>query len=130
MTMWLMSPKQSNYLPSALLVAGLVIAVGAGFTVMRSSAEVAHTIPAPAVDEQAGAQTSEVAVLAAGCFWGVQGVFQHVNGVTNAVSGYAGGEQKTARYEMVGSGSTGHAEAVRVTFDPRKISYGQILQIY
>ena len=130
MTMWLMSPKQSSYLPSALLVAGLVIAVGAGFTVMRSSAEVAHTIPAPAVDEQAGAQTSEVAVLAAGCFWGVQGVFQHVNGVTNAVSGYAGGEQKTARYEMVGSGSTGHAEAVRVTFDPRKISYGQILQIY
>ena len=74
--------------------------------------------------------TSEIVVLAGGCFWGVQGVFQHVNGVTNAVSGYAGGEQKTAHYEIVGSAPTGHAESVRITFDPRKISYGRILQIY
>src|ERR1700738_854967 len=109
MTIWLMSPKQSNYLPSALLVAGLVIAVGAGFTVMRSSAGARPPHPAPAVDEQAGAQTSEVAVLAAGCFWGVQGVFQHVNGVTNAVSGYAGGEAKTAHYEIGGNGRGGAA---------------------
>src|SRR5215510_1522888 len=71
-----------------------------------------------------------LAVLAGGCFWGVQGVFQHVNGVTNAVSGYAGGDKATANYETVGSGRTGHAETVRVTFDPRKISYGRILQIY
>jgi peptide-methionine (S)-S-oxide reductase len=129
MTKTLMRRKR-NYLPAALLATAVVVAVGAGFTVLGSSAEVAHVIPAPAVDEPAGAQTSEVAVLAGGCFWGVQGVFQHVKGVTNAVSGYAGGEKRTAQYEMVGSGSTGHAESVRITFDPRKISYGQILQIY
>jgi peptide-methionine (S)-S-oxide reductase len=73
---------------------------------------------------------SEVAVLAGGCFWGVQGVFQHVDGVTSAVSGYAGGSANTAHYEMVGTNTTGHAESVRVTFDPRRISYGRILQIY
>ncbi|MBC7414688.1 MAG: peptide-methionine (S)-S-oxide reductase MsrA, partial [Herminiimonas sp.] len=64
------------------------------------------------------------------CFWGVQGVFEHVKGVTSAVSGYAGGEQSTARYDDVGSGATGHAEAVKITFDPRVISYARILQIY
>jgi peptide-methionine (S)-S-oxide reductase len=93
------------------------------------AAEQPHVIPAPAVDEPAQ-QGIEVAVLAGGCFWGVQGVFQHVNGVISAVSGYAGGEKKTAHYEMVGSGTTGHAESVRITFDPSKISYGRILQIY
>jgi peptide-methionine (S)-S-oxide reductase len=87
-------------------------------------------IPAPAQDEAAGNAKSEVAVLAGGCFWGVQGVFQHVKGVANAVSGYAGGAAKTAQYEMVGSGATGHAESVKITYDPHKISYGRILQIY
>ncbi|MGE3875833.1 MAG: peptide-methionine (S)-S-oxide reductase MsrA [Parvibaculaceae bacterium] len=87
-------------------------------------------IPAPAVDEAPGSGKSEVAVVAGGCFWGVQGVFQHVDGVTNAVSGYAGGEAQTAQYEVVGSGTTGHAESVKITFDPKKISYGRILQIY
>ena len=90
----------------------------------------ARAIPAPASDETAGQATSEVAILAGGCFWGVQGVFQHVEGVTNAVSGYAGGDQKTAQYKTVSMGRTGHAEAVQVTYDPRKISYGRILQIY
>jgi peptide-methionine (S)-S-oxide reductase len=71
-----------------------------------------------------------VAILAGGCFWGVQGVFQHVDGVTSAVSGYAGGAKDTAHYEMVSSGSTGHAEAVQITFDPHRISYGRLLQIY
>ena len=93
-------------------------------------AEVPRTVPPPAVDEPAGARTSEVAVLAGGCFWGVQAVYQHTKGVTNAVSGYAGGEQRTAHYEMVGTGRTGHAEAVEVTFDPRVVSYGQLLQIF
>jgi peptide-methionine (S)-S-oxide reductase len=134
MTNSLMSHKRSNHLRSTLLVTALVIATGSGLAVLRSTAEVAHAIPAPAVDEQAasGSQpaSSEVAVLAGGCFWGVQGVFQHVSGVTNAVSGYAGGEKKTAHYEVVGSGRTGHAESVQITFDPRKISYGHILQIY
>jgi peptide-methionine (S)-S-oxide reductase len=69
-------------------------------------------------------------VLAGGCFWGVQGVFQHVKGVTSAVSGYTGGEKGTAEYETVSTGSTGHAESVEVTFDPHQISYGRILQIY
>ena len=74
--------------------------------------------------------TSAVVVLAGGCFWGVQGVFQHVKGVTSAISGYAGGEKKTARYETVGSGRTGHAESVQVTYDPRQISYGRLLHIF
>jgi peptide-methionine (S)-S-oxide reductase len=68
-------------------------------------------------------------VLAGGCFWGVQGVFQHVKGVAGAVSGYAGGEKSTARYETVGGGDTGHAESVKVIYDPRQISYGRILQV-
>ncbi|MFM9425027.1 peptide-methionine (S)-S-oxide reductase [Variovorax sp. GrIS 2.14] len=98
------------------------------------AAENAVVIPAPADDAASAAAASttapETAVVAGGCFWGVQGVFQHVKGVTSAVSGYAGGDEKTARYESIGSGSTGHAEAVRITYDPKQISYGRILQIY
>ncbi|MGH7122758.1 MAG: peptide-methionine (S)-S-oxide reductase MsrA [Stellaceae bacterium] len=112
-----------------LLLVGLL--AGAGITLLPAtpSAEEARTIPAPAIDPPSTAST-EVAVLAAGCFWGVQGVLQHVEGVSNAVSGYAGGAQATADYEIVSSGSTGHAESVQVTFDPRKISYGRVLQIF
>ena len=93
------------------------------------AAEDAVVIPAPAVDAPAsdGIQT---AVLAGGCFWGVQGVFQHTSGVINAVSGYAGGSKATADYTMVSTGSTGHAEAVEIKYDPKKISYGKILQIF
>ncbi|MFD2261530.1 peptide-methionine (S)-S-oxide reductase MsrA [Lacibacterium aquatile] len=94
-----------------------------------SSAEEAYLIPAPVTDE-ANTATSATAVFAGGCFWGVQGVFQHVTGVTNAVSGYVGGEAETAVYEKVGRGWTGHAEAVKITYDPRQISYGALLQIY
>src|ERR1700681_3800995 len=114
----------------ALFVAALLFLARAGFGVSSLAAESAHVIAPPAIDEQAAATTSEVAVLAGGCFWGVQGVFQHVEGVTNAVSGYAGGAKETAHYELVGSGRTGHAESVRITYDPRKISYGRLLQIY
>jgi peptide-methionine (S)-S-oxide reductase len=92
--------------------------------------EPARAVPPPAVDASAGTATSEVAVFAGGCFWGVQGVYQHVTGVTRAVSGYAGGDKATARYERVGRGDSGHAEAVEVTFDPRQVSYGTLLQIY
>jgi peptide-methionine (S)-S-oxide reductase len=107
------------------------LVAGAGLAVLQSGAEEARVIPPPALDAPTtSAAASEVAVLAGGCFWGVQGVFQHVNGVANAVSGYAGGEQKTARYDVVTSGTTGHAESVAITFDPRRISYGRILQIY
>ena len=90
----------------------------------------ARAVPAPAADIAAKDASSAVVVLAGGCFWGVQGVFQHVKGVTSAVSGYAGGDKRTAEYEMVSGGRTGHAESVQVTFDPREISYGRLLQIF
>ena len=86
-------------------------------------------IPPPTLDETTQAH-SETAVFAGGCFWGVQGVFQHVKGVKNAVSGYAGGAANTAQYERVSDGDTGHAESVEVTFDPTQVSYGTLLQIY
>jgi peptide-methionine (S)-S-oxide reductase len=113
-----------------LFAAALLFLARAGFGEPSAAAESAQVIAPPAVDEVATRATSEVAVLAGGCFWGVQGVFQHVEGVTNAVSGYAGGAKETAHYEVVGSGRTGHAESVRITYDPRKISYGRLLQIY
>ena len=102
----------------------------AAFAIAPSLAsEDAVIIPAPAMDAQAsdGIQT---AVVAGGCFWGVQGVFQHTAGVVNAVSGYAGGNKSTAKYDIVSSGSTGHAESVEIKYDPKKISYGKILQIF
>jgi peptide-methionine (S)-S-oxide reductase len=117
-------------LPTAGLFAALALIAGLALAPLTAHAEDAHLVPAPAQDEPAGKATSEVAVLAGGCFWGVQGVFQHVAGVTRAVSGYAGGAKDTAQYEKVGNGWTGHAESVQITFDPRTISYGQILQIY
>lgn len=114
-----------SYVPlAASLLALLVIAVPHG------RAEPAHEIPPPAVDEPPSQATSETTVLAGGCFWGVQGVFQHVDGVISAVSGYAGGAASKAQYETVSTGTTGHAESVRVTFDPRRISYGRILQVF
>ena len=93
------------------------------------AAEPAVSLPPPALDAPAAAAAQTI-VLAGGCFWGVQAVFQHTKGVTSAVSGYAGGDKQTAHYEMVGTGRTGHAESDAVTFDPRQISYGKILQIY
>ena len=110
-------------------VAALVLAAGMARWATSSAAEPARMVPPPAVDETAAAST-ETAVLAGGCFWGVQGVFQHVDGVTAAVSGYAGGAADTAHYDMTSTGTTGHAESVKITFDPRRISYGRILQIY
>ncbi|HEX3885759.1 MAG TPA: peptide-methionine (S)-S-oxide reductase MsrA [Stellaceae bacterium] len=110
-------------------VLALMFAAIVAYRVPSSSAETARAAPAPAVDETASAAT-ETAVLAGGCFWGVQGVFQHVDGVSAAVSGYAGGARDTAEYETVSGGRTGHAESVQITFDPRRISYGRILQIY
>jgi peptide-methionine (S)-S-oxide reductase len=86
-------------------------------------------IAPPLLDNPKAAGVAQTAVLSGGCFWGVQGVFEHVRGVQNVISGYAGGEKSTAQYETVSSGSTGHAESVKITFDPAVISYGQILQI-
>jgi len=88
-------------------------------------------LPAPQVDASIGAaKTPQAAVLSGGCFWGIQAVFQHVKGVIRATSGYSGGEQKTAQYEMVSTGDTGHAESVQITYDPSQITYGQILRIF
>ena len=123
--------RPSSFIRPALIFAALLLGAGLAMRGFSSAAESARSIPPPAFDEPANPRnTLEVVVLAGGCFWGVQGVFQHVEGVTGAISGYAGGAANTAHYEMVGSGTTGHAESVRVTFDPRRISYGRILQIY
>jgi len=112
------------------VAAAAVLAVGA-WTILPSAAEPAHQVPAPALDETVAANAmSETAVLAGGCFWGVQGVFQHVKGVTGAVSGYTGGDKEHAIYDVVATGATGHAESVRITFDPHQITFGRILQIY
>jgi peptide-methionine (S)-S-oxide reductase len=87
--------------------------------------------PKPAVDAPLASEKSqETAVVAGGCFWGIQGVFQHLKGVLSATSGYSGGAAKTAHYEEVSTGSTGHAESVKIVFDPSQISYGQILMIF
>ena len=108
---------------TALVAGGIVpIATRAG--------EAAVKIAPAAVDATAAASGMQTAVFAGGCFWGVQGVFQRVHGVSQAVSGYSGGAEKTAMYELVGSGLTGHAESVKVTYDPNKVSYGTLLQIY
>jgi peptide-methionine (S)-S-oxide reductase len=116
------------------LSVGVAIALLAGAAVWYaapSAAETAIVVPAPTADLSAAAgSATETAVIAGGCFWGVQGVFQHVKGVSNAVSGYAGGDAASANYDTVGSGRSGHAEAVRISYDPRQISYGRILQIY
>ena len=93
------------------------------------AAEDAVIIPPPVVDVQ-NASSIQTVVVAGGCFWGVQGVFQHTAGVVNAVSGYSGGSKMSADYSMVSTGTTGHAESVEIKFDPKKISYGKILQIF
>jgi len=111
------------------LLSGLAALAALAVVGLPSSAETARPLPPPAADEKADAAL-RTAVFAGGCFWGVQGVFQHVEGVTRAVSGYAGGEAATAQYEKVSSGRTGHAEAVKVTYDPRKVSLGTLMQIY
>jgi peptide-methionine (S)-S-oxide reductase len=109
--------------------AGLSLFAALSFLAARPAMAETQRLPPPVVDARASGQT-ETAVLAGGCFWGVQGVFQHVEGVSAAVSGYAGGGATTAHYMTVGRGDTGHAEAVRLTYDPQKISYGKILQIF
>jgi peptide-methionine (S)-S-oxide reductase len=114
------------------LFAVVAISPGRVTAMLASSAAAGSTAaPAPDVDEPTPpAVSSETALLAGGCFWGVQGVFQHVRGVTQAESGYAGGDKQTANYEAVSGGDTGHAESVRITYDPTAVTYGQLLQIF
>jgi len=88
-------------------------------------------IPAPAVDAKlADASSRQTAVIAGGCFWGIQAVFQHVKGVISATSGYSGGSAKTAEYEIVSTGETGHAESVEITYDPSQVTYGELLRVF
>ena len=128
-----MNPIRSRVFPKIASGTLAVLALSAAAAVLwqapARSAEEAVKIPPPAMDETAAGGT-ETAVFAGGCFWGVQGVFQHVDGVEKAVSGYAGGAADTAHYEMVGTSRTGHAESVQVTYDPAKVSYGRLLQVY
>src|ERR1700730_6813125 len=116
--------------PHTMLILTFLMVAGLAISGYPAAAEGAHALPLPAVDVPPGQATSAVVVLAGGCFWGVQGVFQHVTGVTSAVSGYAAGDKRTAEYETVSSGRTGHAESVQVTYDPRQISYGRLLNIF
>ena len=115
-----------------LIVGMVAVAASVYFiNVNGAFAEAAVNIPSPVIDVPADSNMSpQTAVFAGGCFWGIQGVFQHTKGVLNAVSGYAGGDKKTADYRSVSTGKTGHAESVLVTYDPRQISYGKLLQIY
>ena len=122
--------RQTTFTRLSLCAAALgAVALLAFAAAPSRAAEDAVVIPPPAVDAPA-ADGLQTAVLAGGCFWGVQGVYQHTAGVVNAVSGYAGGTKATADYPTVSSGSTGHAESVSVRYDPKKISYGKILQIF
>lgn len=109
----------------SLLATGLAL-----FGARASAAENALKVPRAVYDESQFAQPPAIAILAGGCFWGVQAVYQHVEGVLNAVSGYAGGDKWDAKYGVVSGGKTAHAEAVQITYDPATISYGQLLQIF
>jgi peptide-methionine (S)-S-oxide reductase len=117
---------------SRLAIGAAVLALCAGgLSLSAGAADLDKPIPAPTVDApKAGAATSETVVLAGGCFWGQQGVFEHVKGVTRVVAGYSGGKKETAHYNLVGTETTGHAESVEITFDPRVVSFGDLLKVY
>jgi peptide-methionine (S)-S-oxide reductase len=128
-----MNPKAKNFSTTgkiAVLIAVLALAATVAWN-REGAAENATVIPDPAVDAPPAAHSGEqTAVFSGGCFWGIQAVFQHVKGVKSATSGYSGGEAKTAEYETVSTGETGHAESVKVVFDPAQISYGRLLKVF
>jgi peptide-methionine (S)-S-oxide reductase len=116
--------------PLYLVIAAAGLAAAAPFLSSHASAgDLDKEIPAVAVDPTDPAP-SEVAVFAGGCFWGQQGLFEHIKGVTKVVAGYSGGARVTAHYPVVSTGTTGHAESVQVTFNPRQVTFGQLLRIY
>jgi peptide-methionine (S)-S-oxide reductase len=123
------SSKTSRALWSGVAVAAMAAAGLQAAAAHAAYADGGVAVPAPAYNPPDQAAT-ETAVLSGGCFWGLQGVYEHVKGVTKVYAGYSGGAAATASYEIVSTGTTGHAESVQITFDPQKISYGQILQIY
>jgi len=111
------------------LIASMAVVAGAAWIATRA-AEAPVVIPAPALDNPKQPGRLQTAVLAGGCFWGLQGVFEHVRGVHEVLAGYSGGTRATAQYDQVGTGRTGHAESVQVVFDPAEVTYGELLQIY
>jgi peptide-methionine (S)-S-oxide reductase len=117
---------------SSLVIGAAILALGVGGLTLSAGAEdLDKQIPAASVDApKTGTATTETVVLAGGCFWGQQGVFEHVKGVTKVVAGYSGGKKETARYQLVGTETTGHAESVEITFDPRVVSFGDLLKVY
>ena len=119
----------SNRFRRLALFGGVAGCVALGAATLAPASEKPMRLPSPAADVPAASGTRSV-VLAGGCFWGTQGMFEHVKGVRRVVAGYAGGEAATAHYGMVGSGETGHAESIKIDYDPREISYGQILQLF
>src|SRR5579885_1392353 len=121
---------RQHFVPVPILGALMLVPFFALMIGRSLAAEPAVEIPPPALDLPTSGAGPQSVVLAGGCFWGVQAVFQHTKGVTQAVSGYAGGSKETAHYEMVGTGRTGHAESEQITFDPKEITLGKILQIY
>jgi peptide-methionine (S)-S-oxide reductase len=112
-----------------LVLTGTAVLVALGW-MMLAGAESAVQLPAPTVDSAKQKGPMQTAVLAGGCFWGMQGVFEHVRGVRSVLAGYSGGARTTAQYQDVGTGTTGHAESIKVVFDPSEVTYGQLLQIY
>lgn len=116
----------NKFLPLGVAAAAIAMTLANAAT---DAAEAMRVVPAPAIDVPATRGVA-TAVFAGGCFWGLEGVFDHVAGVKNVISGYAGGAAATAHYEVVSTGLTGHAESVLITYDPGRISYGQLLRIY
>src|ERR1700674_4487245 len=116
---------------SSVRICLMVLMLFVGAVACNAGNAAGTTVPAPTVDApKATKPGQQTAVVAGGCFWGIQAVFQHVKGVINATSGYAGGAANTAEYERVSTGDTGHAESVKITYDPSQITYGQLLRVF
>jgi peptide-methionine (S)-S-oxide reductase len=129
----IVSTQTSLWKRSSVAKLAGIVAIAAGVIATQrfaNSAESATKIPPPSQDEKVTASHNETAVFAGGCFWGVQGVFEHVRGVKQVASGYSGGAASTAQYETVEGGDTGHAESVQITYDPTQITYGRLLQVF
>src|SRR5947209_6263251 len=129
----LAGPEEGNDIMSLSVAHCAVLAVGifAGTVACTAKAGSGAPVPAPVVDSpRAAASAPQTMVVAGGCFWGIQAVFQHVKGVISATSGYSGGSAKTAEYETVSTGETGHAESVQVVYDPAKVTYGELLRVF
>lgn len=126
-----MAMKKLGLMRGGLVLSAMLLAVaGARFMGPAGAAESAVLLPPPAKEQPRAEAATETAVFAGGCFWGMQAVFEHVNGVKRVVSGYSGGKVAAPSYEAVSTGRTGHAESVEVVFDPREVSYGKLLQVF